>query len=206
MNNVAKIMLTVCVAGALASNAATPDIAGIWSATSRTKGGLGSQWTFAEDGRATYMFGAIVDFLYNAKDSGIVMNFVQPNGKAASDTATNEFALAGDTLTINPTDAERRQVMRRVGSAREKTSIVGEWTYEHYTGGPAFMRYSSGGQGQLVVPMKTIEGRYRIENGRLIIITLLGEGISLTATMREDQTLSVRDEQGRDTHMKLFRY
>ena len=205
MNSFVKFAFVASVALTTCANAATPDIGGIWSSTSRTRGGLGSQWTFAEDGRATYTFGAIVDFLYTATDTQIVMSFLKPSGEPAGDKATNNFTLAGDVLTINPSDAERRQIMRRVGAAREKSSVVGEWTYQHYAEGPAFMRYSSSGGGQLVVPMKTIEGSYRFEDGRLTIM-LPSEKTSLTGILREDRSLSVRDAQGRETLLKLFRY
>ena len=163
MSNLAKLLLTV-MALATAAKAAATDIAGIWSSTSRTKGGLGAQWTFAGDGRATYTFGAIVDFLYSTTETQIAMSFVQQDGTTVGEKSANEFSLPGDTLTINPTDAGRRQVMRRVGASRERTSVTGEWAYKHYTGGPALMRYSSDGRGQLVVPMKKIKGSYRADN------------------------------------------
>ena len=62
MSSIVKLVLTACVALATLPSAAWSDIGGIWSSTFRTKGGLGSQWTFTDDGRATYTFGVVVDF------------------------------------------------------------------------------------------------------------------------------------------------
>jgi hypothetical protein len=47
--------------------------------------------------------------------------------------------------------------------------IIGDWTYTHYTGGPALMRYSRAGIAQLSVPFQTHTGTYKINQGTLAI-------------------------------------
>ena len=204
MKNVAKLMLGVFLALASGIALAATEVEGIWSSITRSKGGLGSQWTFTRDGHATYTFGAVVDFRYKTTESQIAMTPMQPGGATEAESSS-EFSIDGDNLTLNPRDTERRQVMRRVSAAPDKSSLIGEWTYKHYTGEPAFMRYSRTGQAQLVVPMITLEGTYRIEDDRLVI-NLSGQAAPVTGAVADGQSLSIRDAQGRETMFKRFQY
>ncbi len=198
MGNITKFVLWACLlANGLPCAAA--EIDGIWSSVSRSKGGLGSQWVFA-DGRANYSFGALVDFTYKVSGPKLEMTFTEAGGRGES--SKQEFLIDGDTLTLDPNNPERRQIMKRVRGGPSRESIVGEWTYKHYTGGPAFMRYSNNGQGQLVVPMKTMDGNYTIDNDR-VLISLPSENISVTGSLGAG-SLSIRDEQGRETRFKRF--
>lgn len=147
---------------------AAPDIAGLWSADERTKGGLGWQWLFTGDGHVTMVFGALVDFTYRVEGNKLIMIFSQP-GEAREDT-TAEFVISGDVLTVNPNDTEEKQVMRRMGQPPgSASSIVGAWTYQHYTGAQAIERYSRNGAMLLSVPMQTVEGTYKLVNDRITV-------------------------------------
>jgi hypothetical protein len=183
------------------ANAADDGVAGIWSSVGRTKGGLGTQWTFGPGGSAVYTFGAVVDFRYEISGNKVTTTLVQPDGTAAPDSETGTFLVEGDTLTMNP-DRPERQQMTRTPASPGKSGLVGEWTYKHYTGGPAFMRYSSNGAAQLVVPMKTSEGSYRLESAGGSI-ALGGQQYGLL--LRND-SLVVRDPRGRESAYKRFGY
>lgn len=155
---------------------AAPDIAGLWSADERTKGGLGSQWLFSGDGHVTMSFGAIVDFTYRVEGNRLITTFSQP-GEAPEET-TAEFVVGGDVLTLNPNDPETRRRMTRMGQAvGGARPIVGAWTYTHYTGSQAIDRYSRNGSMLLSVPFQSVEGTYKLLDGR-ITITLEGQAPS----------------------------
>jgi hypothetical protein len=147
---------------------AAPNIAGLWSADERTKGGLGSQWLFSGDGHVTMSFGAIVDFTYRVEGNKLITTFSQAGEPPEESTA--EFVVSGDVLTINPNDTETKQVMKRMGLRLSGVSpIVGAWTYQHYTGAQAIDRYSSNGRMLLSVPFQTVEGTYQLLDGRVTI-------------------------------------
>jgi hypothetical protein len=162
------VALFVAASFTACSAIADPNVAGLWSANERTKGGLASQWLFTRDGRVTASFGAVVDFAYRIEGNKLITTFSQP-GEAQEETA-EEFILSGDVLTVNPNDAQAKQVMKRVGRpVSGATPIVGTWTYQHYTGKQATNRYSSKGVMLLSVPFQNAEGTYKFVDGRLVI-------------------------------------
>src|SRR4030066_868155 len=166
-----RALLLICLAFISACHAVTDDsVVGIWSSASRTKGGLGSQWIFAKDGNVTHTFGALVDFKYEVNGSQIKMILLAPDHSVSKEVAVVEFLIDGDTLIVNPQIPERKQVMKRDGEPyKDAPPIVGDWTYTHYTGGPALMRYSRAGIVQLSVPIQTHTGTYKINQGTLAI-------------------------------------
>ena len=202
MTRMAKFIVVTSLVFSCLVNATEADLIGFWSAVNLTKGGLGSQWTFTPNGSATHTFGAAVDFLYETDGNKMKMTFVNPDGTAAPDTPLQEFVVKGDTLTLNPDNTERRQEMRRTGALIATSPLVGEWTYKHHTGVPAFMRYSPKGNGQLVVPMKSAQGTYQTENGKGQI-KLGVEQLSLV--IQNNDSLLVRDAQGKESTYKRFK-
>jgi hypothetical protein len=205
MMQFAKLVLVASLLCSHGVSAAAGEIIGIWASVARTKGGLGSQWVFGPAGVATYTFGAIVDFHYETKGSELKLTLDSPDGSPPPETSVQEFSIQGDTLTVNPNNAEQRQVMSRMGKAVANRPLVGEWTYKHYTGGPAYMRYSGRGKAQLIVPMKTLNGTYQIENGAARA-KLSGGQSSILARVGENGTLTIRDEQGKETTFRRFQY
>lgn len=140
-------------------------IVGKWAADSRTKGGLGAMLIFADDGAVTSTFGALVDFKYQVEGQTIKMTFAE-----SAKQTTEPYAIVGGKLIAYPAEADptKRQERTRVGTAKPGVpQIVGLWTFKHYTGVMATMQYTSGGSGQLSVPMKTSKGRYKLQNQKL---------------------------------------
>lgn len=195
----------------LASLSACPAIAddgfvGIWSSSSRTKGGLGPQWIFSKDGRATHTFGALVDFKYEINGSQIKQVLLGPDRAETKEVSVTEFLIDGDTLTMNPRTPDRKQVMKRVGKPnKDAHSIVGEWTYKHYTGGPAQMRYSRSGVAQLTVPFQTLTGTYRATQATLSI-TLHDQQPMNFKFRRESDFLVLTDGNMKESKYQRFDY
>jgi len=160
---------------------------------------------FDANGTTTYTFGAVVDFQYNVQGDTISMTVVNPDGSKTTDTLSQTFLLRQETLTLNPDKGQEQQVMRRSSASASSDPLIGEWTYTHYTGGPAFMRYSSRRSAQLTVPMKATKGTFRIE-GTAVRIDLAGQGV-MRATVSEDgKLLTVKDGQSRESKYVPFRY
>lgn len=207
MNALGRSLLLACLTLLSSSPAiARDDVVGMWSSSSRTKGGLGPQWAFTKNGNVTSTFGALVDFKYEVDGSQIKMVLLAPDGSVTKETVTQEFSINGDTLTENPQTPDRKQIMKRVGKPyKDAHPIIGEWTYKHYTGGPALMRYSRTGIVQLSVPFQTLTGRYRTNQGTLTI-TPNGQKPVSYKFKREKDSLVLADEEGKESKFLRFEY
>lgn len=207
MNALARALCLGCLALLSAFHAvADDDFVGIWSSSTRTKGGLGPQWIFSKDGNVTHTFGALVDFKYEINGSQIRMTLLAPDRSATKEVSTQEFSIDGDTLTENPRTPDRKQIMKRTGKPHKNAHpIVGEWTYRHYTGGPALMRYSSAGIVQLSVPFQTLTGTYRTNQGTLSI-NLHDQQPTRYKLKRERDFLILTDGEGREGKFFRFEY
>jgi hypothetical protein len=178
----------------------------MWSSLSRTKGGLGPQWVFTKDGNVTHTFGALVDFKYEVSGSQIKMTLLAPEHSVTQEIVAQEFSIKGDTLTENPQTPDRKQIMKRIGKPyKDAHPIVGEWTYKHYTGGPALMRYSRTGVVQLSVPFQTLTGTYRTNQGTLTITPNGRKPVSYKVK-REKDSLVLADEEGKESKFLRFEY
>lgn len=207
MNVHGRALLLTCFAFISACHAVTDDnVVGIWSSASRTKGGLGSQWIFAKDGNVTHIFGALVDFKYEVNGSQIKMILLAPDHSVTKEVAVVEFLIDGDTLTVNPQTPDRKQVMKRGGEPyRGVHPIVGDWTYTHYTGGPALMRYSRTGIVQLSVPIQTHTGTYKIIQGTLAIALRDQKPVN-SKYRREKDSLVLTDGEAMERRYLKYEY
>lgn len=207
MNTLTRLLFLSCLALLSTFPAvADDDVVGIWSSSSRTKGGLGQQWIFSKDGNVTHTFGALVDFKYELNGSQIKMTLLAPDRSLTKEISTQEFSIDGDTLTEHPRTPDRKQTMRRTGKTYKGVHpIVGEWTYKHYTGGPALMRYSHAGVVQLNVPFQTLTGTYRTNHGTLFI-TPRDQQPTTYKFKREKDSLALTDGEGRESKFFRFEY
>ena len=140
---------------------------GSWEAISRSEGGLGSTIAFAADNTLTFTMGAMVDMSY--RRSGDSLFVTSPNG----DLAPAKIAIVHDTLVVTRNGREQRE--SRVGTAVGDNPLVGNWTYLHYTGVPAYEEYTATGAYHLRVPIRTLQGNYTAF-GDAAMLHLMGDG------------------------------
>ena len=207
MNALGQLLFLACLTLLSSFPAvADDDVVGMWSSLSRTKGGLGPQWVFTKDGNVTHTFGALVDFKYEVNGSQIKMTLLAPDRSLTKEVSTQEFSIDGDTMTENPRTPDRKQTMKRTGkSYKDAHPIVGEWTYKHYTGGPALMRYSRADVVQLSVPFQTLTGTYRTNQGTLTI-TMRDQQPASYKFKRERDLLVLSDGEGKESKFLRFEY
>ena len=189
------LALALTLGGGNASTA--EDVAGIWSAQVRSKGGLGFQWVF-RDGEAAMTFGALVDFKYTLEGNRITMtNAFDPAGRG--DAIIEEFVIEGDTMTLTQPGmpGAEKTLQRTSAPYPDAHPIFGEWTYRHPTGPAAFVRYSRDGVVQLSVPFKTMKGRYRL-NGKMLEVELQGGPPTAFDANREDRNLVLTERGGKN--------
>jgi hypothetical protein len=140
---------------------------GSWEAISRSEGGLGSTIAFAPDNALTFTMGAMVDMSY--RRSGDSLFVTSPNG----DLTPARIAIVHDTLVVTRNGREQRE--SRVGPAVGDNPLVGNWTYLHYTGVPAYEEYTAAGAYHLRVPIRTLQGNYTAF-GDAAMLHLMGDG------------------------------
>jgi hypothetical protein len=128
---------------------------GTWEAVNRSAGGLGSTMTFGADNTLSYTLGAMVDMQYKrSRDSLYIID--PQNG-------INAFRVSINRDTLVMTNEGREQRETRVGApVTGADPVVGRWTYQHYTGVPAFEEYTPGGEFRLRVPIRTLQGTYAV--------------------------------------------
>src|SRR4051812_9860184 len=156
------------VAVGQATPVSTPgSLLGTWEAVSRSDGGLGSTLSFGPDNSLTFTVGALIDMKYRrAGDSLFVVD-------QAGTTRPSQIKIVADTLVETKTKGVQRKT--RVGAAVRGDSLLGLWTYPHYTGVAAFEQYTADGQLHLRVPVRTLKGSY-VTAGETAMLHLMGDG------------------------------
>jgi tetratricopeptide (TPR) repeat protein len=179
------------------------DIVGMWSADIRSRGGLGGQWTFTGDGKATFTFGALVDYDYAMEGEELVTQTMS-RGDSLEEPMREHISFEGGLLTKSGYSMKR---------TREDISgehvIVGEWTAPsgYMEGMNMIMRYSNDGTGQLSMPMTSEKGDYRIDGGRIIIVKALDSSEVIFNFERTGNRLTLWQEPDMDKrHFTLFEY
>jgi hypothetical protein len=149
------------------SGASDNQVVGKWASDTRSKGGLGTRYNFTNDGVVMISFGALVDFDYRIEGQILKTNL---KGDTVEKPDSIPFEIVGDKLIINPSDTNSRQEMTRTSIPDVKAPpIVGVWSFKHYTGVMATMRYATSGLAQLSVPFACLKGRYELQGQELII-------------------------------------
>jgi hypothetical protein len=162
------ILFSVLLAGgASAQPTSSTPLIGTWEAVARTAGGLGTTLSFGEDNSLLFTVGAMVDFKYHrVRDSLFI---VDPEGHSTP----SRIRIVHDTLITTRGSNVQRET--RVGATSPADSLVGLWSYPHYTGVPAFEDYTPTGELHLRIPIRTLKGTYASQ-GDSAMLHLPGPG------------------------------
>jgi hypothetical protein len=164
-------LFNALLAGAAAGQAAPPSTApsllGTWEAVARSDGGLGSTLSFGTGNALTFTVGALIDMKYRRAGDSLFVTDQAGNAKPSL------IKIVGDTLI--ETKPRGVQKKTRVGAAVRGDSLLGVWTYPHYTGVAAFEEYTADGQLHLRVPVRTLKGNY-VTVGETAMLHLIGDG------------------------------
>jgi hypothetical protein len=179
------------------------DIVGMWSADIRSRGGLGGQWTFTGDGKATFTFGALVDYDYAMEGEELVTQS-KSGGDKLGEPVREPITFEGGLLTKSGYSMKRTRE-----DISGEHAIVGEWTAPsgYMEGIDMIMRYSNAGTGQLSIPMTTQKGDYRIDGGRIIIVKALDASEVIYNYERAGSRLTLWQEpEMKKRHFTLFEF
>lgn len=159
------------VAPGNATNArsATPPVdmlIGRWTADARTKGGVAASLEFLPDGTMTSMFGALVDFTYEAHGALLRTRFQE------EDVTEQTLRINGDVAQLGPGAAGAAEtLMTRMGLVVDPLRpLVGRWSFRHYTGQEATWEYTRSGRAVLSVPFETTAAQFTATPSVLSIV------------------------------------
>jgi hypothetical protein len=179
------------------------DVAGLWSAEARSRGGLGWQM-LCEGTELTLTFGALIDLTYEI-DGNTIKMFIA-NANEPPTLIAQPFTIEGDMLTIAQGAAGPPLVMKRVGAPHQGAHpIVGDWSYKHQTGAQAIQRFGRGKRAQLSVQIDSHKSPYRVEGETLHMESKDGAPVVLTIK-REGNVLTTRDASGKEFRYIRFEY
>lgn len=157
----------VLAAVAACAAPADSDLVGLWESAQTSKGGIGHTLEFKADGSFLEAITVLVDLAYRVEHRKLFVAETAAAAKQAKDGS--QVKVDGDVLVVTGPDGatERRTRMAKDGPA---TSIVGAWSYRHYTGGIAYERYHPDGRLSFRLPMTSSAGCYRTRAGTLSLV------------------------------------
>lgn len=144
---------------------ANQSVMGLWESTSVSRGGIGHNFEFRDDGSYTTAVTVIVDLNYDIRDGIFYMSHNKTEPINYEKGAKIEINEVGFTLTG---ENGEKEVKTKELPSKDKT-IVGKYKYRHYSGGIAYEKYTSDGTIKFRLPMKSISGCYSIDNDTIIL-------------------------------------
>ena len=149
MNGV--LLMALATACSPPTNAA---VVGFYEGRATSKGGIGHTIELKADGTALTGSTVIVNSPYRVGSGHLFVG----------ESDVGALSIKGETLRIQANGATQTKVRRGAG---QKTSIVGVWSFEHYTGTRAYERYRADGIVEFRLPMSAYTGCYTADAGRL---------------------------------------
>lgn len=162
-------MLSAVLVAAAATCAASGanELVDVWESRDTSKGGIGSTVEFRADGVAIRSLTVIVNMAYRV--SGDRLDTAESKDQLKGDWTT--FTVDADTFT-ETLGTEAPVVKRRFGGERKDSrSIVGAWTYQHYTGAVAYERYTPDGRMEFRLTLSADTDCYAVSNGHVTFNT-----------------------------------
>jgi hypothetical protein len=138
-------------------------IVGEWFPLNTSKGGLGTGYTFNEDGMFISAMGAYVVFNYKLEKDTLIS--ILPDEKEIK----QKIEIINTKMIIG-SDGQNMELTRIEGV--NNTGIIGKWTGNHYTGSKQIIDFTASQKEFLSVPMRTKKGTYEMKDD---LIELLGD-------------------------------
>lgn len=174
------------------------DLVGLWESTQTSKGGIGHTLEFKADGSFLKAVTVLVELSYRVENGKLFVAEAPAAAKQAQDGIKIE--LEGDALVVTGPDGsvERRNRIAKDGAVK---SIVGAWSYRHYTGAIAYERYHPDGRLSFRLPMTSSSGCYQAKAGALTLVLTDNRNSPLGYTLQGD-LLDLRSKQDKATRYR----
>jgi len=189
-------LVTLALATTLACQVPENDkVVGLWESTAVSRGGIGHNLEFREDGSYTSAVTVIVDLTYDIKDGSFYMSHNKDEQINYEKGKQIEITESGFTLTDENGEEEMKT---KVTPGTEKT-IVGKYKYRHYSGAIAYEKYTSDGIVKFRLPMNSVSGCYLLHKNTITITHSKKEPSEMTYEA-SDGLLNLKDLKGKHSY------
>jgi hypothetical protein len=144
---------------------ANKELVGLWESASSSKGGIGNNIEFRSDGSFVAAVTVIVDLRYETRDGKLYIA-KNPQEPVSYETGA-EFKVDNTALVLVGPNGEK-EVRNRIGP-KLSDSVVGKYTYRHYTGGIAYEQFTADGILKFRLPMQSAYGCYLVTDKEIKI-------------------------------------
>lgn len=144
-------------------------IVGKWESVARSSGGIGNTLEFHSDTTVSLTPGAMVDFTYHLDGTRLVMSLTDPGTGQVSDNTVEVRITSDSMIQRDPKSGQEIRFVPLKTAEADTLSIVGTWSFKHYTGVTAFQVFTADGDMHLRVPFRTDDGTYVLSGDSLTI-------------------------------------
>jgi hypothetical protein len=156
---------------------------GLWEATGTSMGGIGGYLELTADGSYYSAMAVLVDFVYKVEEG--VLYIATDEVGPVEFTEGVPITLKDDGYVVLGAEGEE-ELRMRIG-AGSGDSIVGEYSYRHYTGSIAYEKFTEDGLFYLRIPMTLEVGCYEIDGEELTLNPADGQAKSWYFRFEEGQ-------------------
>jgi hypothetical protein len=183
------MLSALLVVAATCAASGANELVGLWESRDTSKGGIGGTVEFRADGVTVSGLTVLVNMVYRVDDDRLDVAMTKEELKG------NGMPFKVDAETLTQTSNESTVVKKRFGGDRpDSRSIVGAWTYPHYTGGVAYERYTPDGRLEFRLALSANTDCYSVSNGR---ITFAGPKPGTNAYTVKGDELTIEKDRGR---------
>ncbi len=171
---------------------------GFWESTVTSRGGIGSNIEFKLDGSYHNAVTVLVDLAYDIKEGKLYI--AKDKGEAVSyeDGVSIKISQNG-YIVVGPDGKE--EVRNRI-NAGKPNSIIGEYSYRHYTRAIAYEKFTENGLLRLRIPMSADGGCYSIVKN-IILLASKSKPETSVVFRANQKKLTFESEEGDFTYNYL---
>lgn len=153
-----------------------PGIKGSWDSDLRSRSGIGTIWTFKENGTLEITSAAMIDYIYVLFNDTLITVYTDKQ-TAEPQTDTSVVKIKNDTLTqvIASGGKQYKRVLKRNGKISDPNNIErGFWEGKNSANQKMTYKFTKDHQLIFRVPFETKKGTYEL-NGTSLKINVTGE-------------------------------
>ena len=189
-------IITLVLATSLACKSPGNDIiTGLWEAASVSRGGIGHNIEFRNDGTYTMAVTVLIELSYEIKNGKFFMSHNKGESIDYDKGAKIEITKLGFTLTNENGETE---VKIKERPSKEKT-IVGKYIYRHYTGAMAFEKYTNDGIVKFRLPKKSFSGCFFIDENTIKVTRPHEETVEMKYKL-SNTVLYLNNSEGKNSY------
>ena len=173
------------------------DLLGRWEPAEQSTSGMGGVLWFHEDGTCAVGMAVLLRGTWRAEGDRLITTLGEDEG-------TERFRVEGVEVLLRPVDGAGggRRMTRHGAAVPGAPPIVGVWSFTHYTGQTAWVRYTATGAYEFRIPIATLQTQpFRVAGD---VLHLGGEeAADLRFTVDEKRLVLGSDTDAPDVYLRV---